>query len=210
MNTEIENSEWKTEAPYLASLPRVNPFLIPDGYFDTLPESIADSVYLDELKHITPSAGFDVPEQYFSSLKSNILAQTSQLPSSAGFSTPDQYFQKLQAKIIAQTVDAAPVVIKETKVVRLWRSNMFRYVSAACFAIVAAFGLYLNQQQTYLPEQRIAEMENEQLLYDINEQDIIEHVQENFVNVNNNNVSQDELENYILNNYSQNDLSSTL
>jgi len=220
MKTDVENNEWKAEAPYLAGLPRENPFLVPEHYFDTLPETIANSVYFNELKEETPVAGFTVPDQYFSSLKDRILAQTtaeeftheevlSQLPPSPGFSIPDQYFQKLQSKILAQTVAEAPPPAKESKIVRLWHSGLLKYASAACFVLVAAFGFYLNRQ-TYIPESTAAEVANEQMLYDIDEQDIIDHVEGNTVDEPKDNATNAELETYILNNYSQNDLSSSL
>jgi hypothetical protein len=220
MKTDVENNEWKAEAPYLASLPRVNPFLVPEQYFETLPETIANSVYLNELKEVSPLDGFTVPDQYFSSLKDRILAQTTEeefateevlahFPPSAGFSTPDQYFQKLQSKILAQTVEGAPPAAKESRIVRLWHSGLLKYASAACFVLVAAFGFYLNQQ-TYTPQPTATEIANEQMLYDIDEQDIIDHVEGNTVDESKNNATNAELETYILNNYSQNDLSSAL
>jgi hypothetical protein len=226
MKTDVENSEWKAEAPYLASLPRENPFLVPERYFDTLTENIANSVYVNELKEVTPVSGFDVPDQYFSSLKNRILAQTTQevfgaaepsgneevlssLPPAAGFSVPEQYFQKLQSKILAQTVEEAPPPAKESKIIRLWHSGLLKYASAACFVLVAAFGFYLNKQ-TYVPEPTATEIANEQMLYDIDEQDIIDHVEGNAVDEQKNNATNAELESYILTNYSQNDLSSAL
>lgn len=232
MKTDEENNEWKAEAPYLASLPVENPFLVPEHYFDTLPDAITNSVYLNELKQVTPAAGYTVPDQYFSSLKNRILAQTSEeesnadehlsideesgaeealkrFPVSAGFSTPDQYFQKLQAKILAQTVEeAAPA--RESKIVRLWHSGLLKYASAACFVLVAAFGFYLNEQTIKPVAATAAEIANEQMLYDIDEQDIIDHVEGNVAEEPKTNATNAELETYILNNYSQSDLSSEL
>ena len=218
MKTDLENNEWKAEAPYLASLPVKNPFIVPEHYFDTLPEAITGTVYTNELKQVIPAPGYTVPDHYFSSLKDRILTQTSEesdteetlkrLPSSEGFSTPDQYFQKLQSKILAQTVEVAAPVLKQSKIVRLWHSGLLKYASAACFVLVAAFGFYLNKQ-TYKPEAATAaEIANEQMLYDIDEQDIIDHVEGNVADAPKNTATNAELETYILNNYSQTDLSS--
>jgi hypothetical protein len=143
MKTDVENNEWKAEAPYLASLPRVNPFLVPEQYFETLPETIANSVYLNELKEVSPLDGFTVPDQYFSSLKDRILAQTAEeefateevlahFPTSAGFSTPDQYFQKLQSKILAQTVEGAPPAAKESRTPMALRSVEICFCGLLC------------------------------------------------------------------------------
>lgn len=243
MKTDLENNEWKAEAPYLASLPVKNPFLVPEQYFDTLPDAITDAVYANELKQVIPASGHTVPDQYFSSLKDRILAQTSEkqtfikdssntvfdasaayaaeddyndddilasLPAAAGFSTPDQYFQKLQSKILAQTVEEIAAPVKESKIIRLWHSGLLKYASAACFVLVAAFGFYLNQQ-SYKPEaSTAAEIANEQMLYDMDEQDIIDHVAGTVADAPKSNATNAELETYILNNYSQSDLSSEL
>jgi len=241
MKTDEENNEWKAEAPYLASLQKVNPFIVPENYFDTLPDAISNSVYFDELKQTVPASGFTVPDNYFVSLQDRIQFATTddtfsiseplldKFPVNAGYSTPDQYFQKLQSRILAQTVELEqPVAIipslnnaitpnlekeikpkAESKIVRLWHSGLLKYASAACFIVVAAFGIYLNQQN-FSQESTSVEIANEQMLYDIDEQDIIDHVEGNVIDEPKTKMTNAELETYILNNYSQNDLSSEL
>jgi len=241
MKTDDENNEWKAEAPYLASLQKVNPFIVPENYFDTLPDAISNSVYFDELKQTVPASGFTVPDNYFVSLQDRIQFATTdntgsiseplldKFPVNAGYSTPDQYFQKLQSRILAQTVELeqqaaitpslenaiTPSVEEEikpkaeSKIVRLWHSGLLKYASAACFIVVAAFGLYLNQQN-FSQESTSVEIANEQMLYDIDEQDIIDHVEGNVIDEPKTKMTKAELETYILNNYSQNDLSSEL
>jgi hypothetical protein len=252
MNTDEENNEWKAEAPYLASLPAENPFLVPEHYFDTLPAAIINSVDVNELKQVAATSGYTVPDQYFSSLKDRILAKTSALstasqeestddlkleeerfglynldeqsigdedydagevlkrfPATAGFSTPDQYFEKLQSRILAQTAgETAPV--RPSKIIRLWHSGLLKYASAACFILVAAFGFYLNKQSYQPVAATTAEIANEQMLYDINEQDIIDQIEGTVATEPKNNASNAELETYILNHYSQSELSSEL
>ena len=240
MKTDIENNEWKAEAPYLANLPKVNPFSVPEHYFNTLPDLIHNSVFAEELKKKIPVSGFSVPDQYFNHsaeqffnvIRDRISAETAEepivdLPKETGFSTPDLYFQNLQASILAkttgaqiaeqspalseraQTTEASPLTVVKplTKITRLWRSGLLKYTSAACFILVSAFGLYLNQQ-SFQKEAGAAEIANEQMLYDINEQDIIDHIQG--VSGDKQTVSNIDLESYLLNNYSQNELSSAL
>jgi hypothetical protein len=219
MKTDIENNEWKAEAPYLASLPKQNPFCVPEQYFATLPNCIEISVYTEKLKAVAGNAGFIVPDGYFAAGKAQIIASTIEehplaLPLSSGFSTPDLYFQKLQAGIMARTVGLVPeeevVPFKAMpKLVRLWQSDLIKYASAACFILVTAFGLYLNQQ-TYTKDSTVADLANEQMLYDIDEQEIIEHIERNAPDAQQNTPTHQELETYILNNYSQNDLSSAI
>lgn len=218
MTTDVENNEWKAEAPYLAGLPKVNPFDIPEQYFNSLPSSISSSLYAERLKEQIRETGFTVPENYFGELSELISLQTNSthilntVVKQNGYSTPDSYFQKLQANILAKTVEEVKPVVQQTRMVKLWHSDLLKYASAACFILVTAFRLYLNQQN-FREESTKTELANEQMLFDIDEQDIIDHVQGNnaeeqipVLNV----ASQAELETYILNNYSQNDLSSNL
>ena len=218
MTTDVENNEWKAEAPYLAGLPKVNPFDIPEQYFNSLSSSISITVYTERLKEQIKETGFTVPENYFGELRELISLQTNSthilnvVPKQNGYSTPDSYFQKLQANILAKTVEEVKPAVQQTRMIKLWHSDLLKYASAACFILVTAFGLYLNQQ-SFTEESKKTELANEQMLYDIDEQDIIDHVQGNdaeeqipVLNV----ASQAELETYILNNYSQNDLSSNL
>lgn len=221
MKTEAEDNEWKAEAPYLASLPRENPFIVPEHYFDALPEHVNNAIYVSELADGVPNSGFTVPEAYFASLQERILLQTSEdtlskLPDDTGFSTPDEYFKQLQAKIMAKTVedqnsesDSASDSAMGSKIVRLWRSGILKYASAACFILAAAFGFYLNQQ-SYSLKPTAVEIANEQMLYDIDEQDIIDHVESNGTDESKTVANSEDLENYILNNYSQSDLSAGL
>lgn len=220
MTTDVENNEWKAEAPYIAGLPKVNPFGVPEQYFSTNLSSLNAQIYLAGLKTENQSQGFTVPENYFEDLKDQIYFQTAgkhflnDTLSQNGYNTPDNYFAKLQSNILAKTTEAdVLVVVKETKIVRLWHSDLLKYASAACFILITAFGLYLNQQN-FSQQSKTAEMStelaNEQMLYDIDEQDIIDHVQGNNVEEQQPAASQAEIESYILNNYSQNDLSSNL
>ena len=261
MKHDIEDNEWKQEAPYLASLEKGNPFSVPQEYLNTLPDLIHGAIYADELKEAIPMSGFIVPDQYFNVLKDSIFAEATgnglqELPKADGFHTPDLYFQKLQANILAKTVALAATTKaieqnqlsgfaetglyaktirnnapaknstpakNEPKFIRLWHNDLVKYASAACFILVTAFGLYLNQQN-FNAESKNADLATEQVLYDINEQDIIDHIEGNNVDVSNDhsavsnknaaisndNTANADLETYILNNYSQSDLSSVL
>ena len=149
--------------------------------------------------------GFTVPENYFEGLTEGIqtrmrVERLREMVPEDGFSVPEGYFDQLNARIMAR---------KEPKVVSLWHSNLLKYASAACFILVTAFGLYLNQQN-YTTESATADIANEQMLYDIDEQDIIDHVQGNRIEDKVLVPSEAELETYILNNYSQNELSTDL
>lgn len=203
-----ENIEWEMEAPFLASLPRTTPFRVPDQYFGDLQTHIHQSVFLDSLIQ-RENQGFTVPENYFEELDANIKAKIAidkfkNLTDNDGFKTPSNYFDNLNAQILSKTSALKP----KTKVFKLWNSDLMRYAAAACFIILTASGLYLNQQNT-LKQNRNTEIASEQILYDIDESVIIEHLMEN-ESLTSTSPSDTELENYILNHYSTNDLSNNL
>ncbi len=207
MNIIDENMDWEEEASHLASLPRTTPYCVPDKYFDELANRINQSVFVDGLMQ-KETQGFSVPQYYFQELSINIEAKIAtdtikNLVDGEGFKTPVNYFDKLNAEILSKTV-AKP----KTKVFRLWGSDLMRYAAAACFVILAASGLYLNDQNT-AKQLRSTEIASEQMLYDIDESVIIEHLQES-QNVTTTTASDTEMENYILNHYTSNDLSNEL
>lgn len=208
MNIKDENMEWEMEASHLASLSRTTPYRVPDNYFDDLQARINQSVFVDGLMQ-KEDQGFTVPQNYFENLSEQIeskiaLDNIKSLTETDGFKTPVDYFDKLNAQILSKTSAAAP----KTKVVRLWSSDFMKYASAACIIVLTASGLYINQQST-IKQNLTAELVNEQMLYDIDESVIIEHIQES-QNVSTTAASNAEIENYILDNYSSSDLSNNL
>lgn len=210
MNIKDENMEWEMEAPHLAALPRTMPYSVPDKYFNDLQVRINQSVFVDGLMQ-RENQGFTIPQNYFEDLGKQIesriaVDQISTLVKNDGFKTPAAYFDKLQANILSKTT-AAPA--PKVKVLRLWQTDLMKYASAACFIVLAASGLYLNEQHS-LRQIRNTEFANEQILYDIDESVIFEHLQENQTVTNNISASETEMENYILDNFSSSDLSNHL
>jgi len=204
MNKREENMEWELEAPYLASLPRTTPFSVPDDYFKHFQSQVESVIFLNGLAE-KEDLGFSVPTGYFEDLTSAIQSRItvdSFANREASFTTPDNYFEKLNAAILSKTISDKP----KTKVRRLWGSDFMKYASAACFIILAATGLYLNQQNN-LKLERSAELVSEQMLYDIDENVIIEHLNETQTA---SNLSNAEMESYILENYTSNDISTNL
>lgn len=206
MNNIDENMEWKMEASHLASLPRTTPYRVPDNYFDDLQERIHQSIFVNGLSQ-KENQGFSVPQNYFEDLGQQIESriiedQIRSLVKNDGFKTPANYFNQLNAEILNQT----SALTTKPKVVRLWSSDLMRYAAAACFIILVASGLYINERSA-VKLNRTAELANEQMLYDIDESVIIEHIQES---QNVSAASDKEIENYILDNYSSSDISSNL
>ncbi|MNR13260.1 hypothetical protein D3C85_1296550 [compost metagenome] len=128
--------------------------------------------------------------------------------SNEGYTVPRDYFNQLQDKISAKTI-LENSEKKEAKIVRLWHSKLVKYASAACFLLITAAGIYF-YPATPAQQSLSADMANEQMLYDIDESTIIEHIESNNLKAENPAVADADLENYILSNYSQNDIASDL
>lgn len=152
--------------------------------------------------------GFTIPENYFSELTNNIEAKViteriRAVASTDGYTVPENYFEQLRTNIEHRT-------FKEKKTTRLWRSSLLKYASAACFILLSAVGFYFYELQQ--PDKKIAyrDFATEQLLFDIDEQVIIDHIESNDLQQTNPAVTEVALENYILNNYTQTDIASGL
>ena len=151
---------------------------------------------------------YRVPDNYFNDLTAQINAAVFldglHQKEESGFTTPSNYFDKLQANILDQTVHIKPAI----KIIRFWHRDLMRYAAAACFILLAAGGLYVNEQSK-VKEAQSTELASETLLYDIDESVIIEHLKESQT-ATNTAASQTEIESYILDHYSSNDLSNNL
>ncbi|SMD06783.1 hypothetical protein [Pedobacter nyackensis] len=209
MDNNLENNDWKKEAPILAALPIHNPFSAPEGYFDDLSLQITNVVYLEKMKNKVAEPGFNTPENYFDELSQDINTEilTSRLKSistAQNFTAPANYFEQMQQRILDQTVR------KETKVLRLWHSRLLKYASAACLAILCSIGFYFYQHKSAGSKLAYMDMATEQMLYDIDEQVIIDHIEANGLEQAKPSASELAMENYILSNYSQSDIAGNL
>ncbi|MFN0256869.1 hypothetical protein [Pedobacter ureilyticus] len=204
MSKMAENMEWENEAPQLAKLKKSNPFTVPSYYFEGLEERINQSVFINSLQK-NEDTGFTVPLHYFDKLEEQIKTRVSleqfKDGEQNGFAVPNGYFEKLQQSITAQTTE-------RKKTIKLWHQPLFKYAVAACLVIASTTGWFANEH--YQNKQlRKTELAKEQMLYDIDESVIMEYMQE-AQNVKTANVTDSEMENYILDNFSTNDLSNNL
>ncbi|MCX2494994.1 hypothetical protein OQX63_16000 [Pedobacter sp. PF22-3] len=217
MNENIENNDWMNEAPALAALEKRNPFSVPDGYFENSDEAIFSAVFLDGLKQKTSNNNFEVPQHYFENLAERIQTRItlSEIPKAEkAFTVPENYFDTLQSRITQRIAVLEPK--REAKIIPLWRRNIVKYVSAACFLLMASFGIYFYQNGSVSvgqPSPSAEAIVNEQLLYDIDENTIIDHLETQNTtssNIKTTSASDTEMENYILSNFSSSDLAQEL
>ncbi|MEO6135431.1 MAG: hypothetical protein ABIP35_09775 [Ginsengibacter sp.] len=156
--------ELKEISPFLAKLPKVNVFDVPENYFEILPEAIALHTLLmnDEdnngSKFQKINAFQNVPVEYFNSLSDSILSKIkdinvgnsdkesaetfpllASLPKKNVFSVPENYFENLSGEIISKLDTKA----KSAKVISMfagWR----KYAAAAIVAgIIAISSLFI-------------------------------------------------------------------
>ena len=173
MGKNLENEEWREEAPTLSGVPVRDVFSVPQNYFEELAASIEAKKSVDNLRNMVAEEAFNVPTDYFEKMRADIVAKTK----------------------------------SPSKVLKIWRSNVLKYASAACFVLVAGLGVYFNQEQ---PSQsaNYAEIANEQMLFDIDEDVIIDHIQGTEAAITPVSADQSDLESYILTNFSTTELTA--
>lgn len=205
MSKMAENMDWEKDAPQLAGLKKSTPFSVPPQYFEGLTERINQAVFINNIAiEKTIDAGFSTPKNYFETLQDQLVSRIAleELKKEhQGFTVPDHYFETLSKNISAKTINTR-------KTAKLWHRPIFKYGAAACLAIVATTGWYINSSYQTKKANNI-ELAKEQLLYDIDENVIIEYINEN-KNAKTASLSDSEMEDYILDNFSTSDLSNNL
>jgi len=218
MNENLENNDWINDAPTLAAMGKRNPFSVPAGYFDNCEEAVFSHVFLEGLKQKTKDNSFIVPENYFEELTEMIetrIAFEQTVQPTNKFAVPENYFETLQSRITSR-IEAEHSIKKEAKIIPLWRRSFVKYASAACFLLISSFGVYFYQNSesanvVSVPQIQSADLANDQILYDIDETTIIDHLEaQNTSNIKTTSASDTEVENYILSNYSSIDLAQEL
>jgi hypothetical protein len=221
MDNNLEHNEWMDEAPHLARLPNVNPFAVPDQYFEGLSDRISAAVFVDDLKS---KAGFvepEVPEGYFETLPQEINARITlealELTPEDGYAVPAGYCESLQGSIISKVSEVDTVVVKgeKLKVIRLWSTGFAKYAAAACLVLASAFAVYVNQDKLFSGNENVvataAAVPEDTTLWDVDEQAIRDEMQiEGAEQITNTSATPAEIEDYIISNYSQHEIASNL
>ncbi len=185
-------------------------FTVPEFYFEELQGDVETRIAEENLRVTVTASGFTVPEFYFEALHQDVETRVAEerlrtTVTASGFTVPEFYFEHLTSKIEMAVHSDRPH--PTAKIISLWRSDLFKYATAACFIMLTAFGFYFNNNMVSKPTAN-AEMVNEQLLFDIDEQLIIEDMAAKPTLNSNTTVSEEELEAYILSNYSTNEIAA--
>ena len=160
MKLHDSDREWEKEAPTLAAMEKVNPFTVPSKYFDSLSETL-HSISLIESIRFENEEEFSTPKGYFKELEKHIktkaaLENSQELLKTSGFNTPEDYFsdlsQKIEAKIKLQDISRKKNIFKS------WIS----YSAAACITMVIGSVVYfnlksdsINRDLSNIPDQEI-------------------------------------------------------
>ncbi|HEY0668239.1 MAG TPA: hypothetical protein VGD22_08705 [Sphingobacteriaceae bacterium] len=140
MNLNDRDIDWEKDAPHIASAGRENPFVVPEGYFDTMREHVSARVAVEDMGK---DLGLKVPKGYFNELPGLIEAKIAveelkEELSSEGFKVPQGYFESLSDKIIERTQSEPKRQL--FSIVPKWIS----YAAAACITGIIGISIWLN------------------------------------------------------------------
>ena len=99
MKLEDSDMELEKDAPTLAAIKRVNPFVVPSGYFESLTDELNSRILIESAR-FESAEQFNIPADYFQNLSSRIekriaIEAIQSLVPSPGFSVPEAYFSEL-------------------------------------------------------------------------------------------------------------------
>lgn len=128
---------------------RVNPFAVPDRYFEGLTKrSLLRATLQQNMKD-----GLTTPKGYFDKLPQDILGRIqaeelkARIPES-GMAIPDAYFEGLTAKLMdaiheAERKDVSPPT-QDVPVRRMWAKKWLPYVAASVLAVAVGIASFIN------------------------------------------------------------------
>ena len=203
MKLKHSDSKWEEDAPTLAAIKRVNPFVVPSGYFESLTDQL-NSKALIESARFESEEEFNTPADYFQQLPSRIeekiaIEAIQSLVPSTGFTVPEAYFSDLGERIQTKLAEQKPE--RKKNVFKSWIS----YSAAACITLVLGTAVYfnssgytINRDLSEVPDQEI--INYLQIHSTVNDnQFIIENLSEDGLQQITSDVSSQDIEQYINN-----------
>jgi hypothetical protein len=203
MKLKHSDSKWEEDAPTLAAIKRVNPFVVPSGYFESLTDQL-NSKALIESARFESEEEFNTPADYFQKLPSRIeekiaIEAIQSLVPSTGFTVPEAYFSDLGERIQTKLAEQKPE--RKKNFFKSWIS----YSAAACITLVLGTAVYfnssgytINRDLSEVPDQEI--INYLQIHSTVNDnQFIIENLSEDGLQQITSDVSSQDIEQYINN-----------
>ena len=203
MKLKDSDIEWKKNAPTLAAIKRVNPFVVPSEYFESLTDAINSRTLIESVR-FESAEKFNIPSDYFQKLPTRIeeriaLETIQSLVPSTGFTVPEAYFSSLSEHIKTKLAEQKPE--RKKNIFKSWIS----YSAAACITLVVGTAVYFNstgytigRDLSEIPDQEI--INYLQIHSNVNDnQFIIENLSEDGLQQVSSDVSSQEIEQYINN-----------
>lgn len=179
------STELRQIAPAVADIGNNNPYTVPMGYFDSLPDDLLQKIKAKTEVHITHP--YTVAASYFDGLASSILSKIKKVEPSRNeeiileletiapllntispeniLYVPDGYFENVKFSVSIDDVE--PKVVSLNREIRKWIS----YAAAASiiFILSASSYLYINQHlksvdKSLTIEQRLATLDDDEIL----------------------------------------------
>lgn len=134
-------------------------FDVPENYFDELGSNIQSRIAIEQYVN-NEAENFTVPENYFEELdnriQSRIAVEQHIYNEAESFTVPENYFEQLSQNILNKTVNqetakvvTMPAAANKKGVVRkLFASHIFKYATAACFALILGIGVVIKNAET--------------------------------------------------------------
>lgn len=201
MDLNEKHQGWEEEAPELAKIPRDNPFVAPEGYFEALTESVHARISMESL-NLSKETGFTVTDEYFETLPEKIeasiaLQKLKEEMKSEGFTVPEGYFDQLNSRISERVQQQQP---KVRKLVPAWLS----LAAAACVTVALGIGLLLNNGKSNIISADLSQVPEQEIinylqLYSdqMDSQVIVENIESNAFSEVSDEVSAQELKYYL-------------
>lgn len=204
MKKDDSNLDWEKDAPTLAAMQRVNAFSVPEGYFESLSQNIQTNITL-ESHRFENEEEFTIPQGYFENLEQEIetkiiLEGIKETNPTLKHSLPNNYFSNLSSKIESKIQEHDKS--KKKNVILSW----VRYSAAACLAMAVGSIIYINTQKEAIIEE-LSQVSDQEIINYLHihstvsdQQIIIENLSEDGLQQVSNDVSAQEIEQYINNN----------
>jgi len=180
-------------------------FNTPDAYFDSIEDRIFDKIQEEATLKDIKEPGYSTPDSYFESIEDSVMNglkddKTLGDIKNSGFKTPENYFAQVEDSVLVDLNKA-----KITKVIPLFTRRNMLYASGIAAAILIMLGVFYNKSnngidsldkemvQSYLEDQDLD-------TYDIASMLSIEDLEEDNFGIINDNVSEESLEDYLMDN----------
>ncbi len=204
METMNSDKDWLKEAPSLAVISKKNPFSVPPAYFESLNENLNTLAKLENARFENEEE-FKLPENYFNQLAGRIedrlaIDTIQNLAPSEGFKVTDVYFTSLAKRMNFKIEEK-----KATATLKNMFPSWIRYSAAASVVFVIGIFFYFNSS-SYIFNQQLSKVPDQDIINylqfhsTVNDtQFLIDNITEDGLQQVSNDVSEEDIEQYINN-----------